>query len=37
MTVVQGILSGYYNWVLAIVAPTVVAHLGVVVVVGVIS
>jgi hypothetical protein len=40
VTVVQGILSGYYNWVLAvaaIAAPVVVAHLGVVVVVGVIS
>jgi len=33
VTVVQGILSGYYNWVLATAAPTVVAHLGVVVVV----
>jgi hypothetical protein len=39
VTAVQGILSGYYNWVLATVAPAVVAHLGVVVVVvvGVIS
>jgi hypothetical protein len=37
MTVVQGILSGYYNWVLATAALAVIAHLGVVVVVGVIS
>jgi len=37
VTVVQGILSGYYNWVLATAVPAaVVAHLGVVVV-GVIS
>jgi hypothetical protein len=36
MTVIQGRLNGYYNWVLATVVPVVVAHLGVVVVVGVI-